>query len=136
MTKHLWEVEHPYYCEEGQYFSTQESRQTIWQFRSMAEFLAEMGEADKDYNYLFRWDWIEENDDGEPTYNGDNNYRNGKLKLFYMHQRKGYHSCSIVEVCRADEPAVLTFLRGHWEHMQTMWAPIAQTTEQKEPTNG
>lgn len=123
--KRLWEVEHPYYCEESNYFGSQSDRQTIFEFKSWADFIEEMGGADKDYNFLFRWDWDEdETDDGKPTYTGDDYYRNGKLKLFFMHQRKGFHSASLVEVCRADEPTVIEYLSGHWKHMQTMWEPF------------
>lgn len=127
MGKHLWEVKHSYYCTEGQYFANQSEHQTIWQFKSWADFLAEMGAADMDYNLLFRWDWDEAHPEtGDSTYTGDNNYRNGKLFLFFMHQRKGYHSTSIIEVCRADEPAVLAYLTPFWEHMRDLWAPISQ----------
>lgn len=124
--KNLWEVAHPYYCTEGNYFSTQRQHQTIWEFKSWSDFMDEMGDADKDYNFLFRWDWDEEDGEtGESTFNGDAYYRNGKLKLFFMLQRKGFHSCSIVDVCRADEPAVIDYLRSHWERMQMMWEPFA-----------
>lgn len=125
MGKRLWEIKHPYYCTEGQYFSTQSNYQTITEFKSWHDFLEEWGDADKDYNFLFRWDWDElDSETGENTFNGDEYYRNGRLKLFYMLQRKGYHSCCIVDVCRADEPHVAKFLREHWEHMRVMWEPI------------
>lgn len=121
---HLWEVKHPYYCTEGQYFSSQSSHQTIWEFKSWRDFLAEMGSADMDYNLLFRWDWSELNDADEPTYNGDDNYRNGKLHLFFMYQRKGYHSTSIVDVCRADEAAVREYLMPRLAHLRSLWEPL------------
>lgn len=124
--KHLWEVNHPYYCTEGNYFSNQSERQTIWEFKSWGDFVAEMGNADKDYNFLFRWDWNETDPETDKsTFNGDAYYRNGKLKLFYMVQRKGFHSCSIVDVCRADELAVIEYLRAHWDYMRAMWEPLA-----------
>lgn len=125
METHLWEVSHSYYCTEGQYFSTQERCQTVWPFLSWADFIAEMGDADMDYNMLFRWDWDEDDDDGNPTFNGDPYYRNGKLKLFFMVQRKGFHSCSIVDVCRADEPAVIEYLKPRLAHLLSLWAPLA-----------
>jgi len=124
--KHLWEVEHPYYCTEGNFFSSQSNYKTIHEFKSWADFLSEMGDADKDYNFMFRWDWDEtDGDTGESTYTGDDYYRNGRLGMFFMHQRKGFHSTSIVEVCRADEPAVIEYLRGYWQHMQAMWEPFS-----------
>ncbi|WP_175795953.1 hypothetical protein [Burkholderia anthina] len=125
---HLWEAKHPYYCTEGQYFSSQSSHQTVWPFKSWADFIDEMGDADMDYNMLFRWDWEEptEDDDGEPLagFNGDPYYRNGKLKLFFMAQRKGFHTCSVIEVCRADEPAVREYLKPRLAHLMALWAPL------------
>lgn len=120
----LWEARHPYYCTEGNYFTSQKHHQTIWPFKSWAEFLAEMGDADLDYNLLFRWDWQEGEDYELAPYNGDDNYRNGRLLLFFMHQRKGYHSTSVVEVCRADEPAVRSYLEPRLAHLLAVWAPL------------
>lgn len=135
MGNHLWEVDHAYCCTEGNYFSTQERHQTIWEFKTWAEFLAEMGDSDMDYNLLFRWDWSEEDGEtGDPTYNGDDYYRNGKLSLFFMHQRKGYHSTSIVQVCRADEQAVIAFLHPRLNYLMDLWAPL-QTNATTEPTH-
>ncbi|MGX6999850.1 hypothetical protein [Caballeronia sp. KNU42] len=124
MSKHLWEEKHAYYCTEGGYTHTQAQHKTVWEFKSLADFLAEMADADMDYNLLFRWDWEEQNEDGEPTYNGDDNYRNGKLKLFFMVQRKGFHSCSIIEVCRADEPRVIEFLKPRMQYLFDLWSPL------------
>lgn len=132
MSAHLWEVDHAYYCTEGGYFHTQAHHKTVHEFKSWADFLEEMSDADMDYNLLFRWDWSEVNydEDGEelPAFNGDVNYRNGKLSLFFMHQRKGFHSTSIVEVCRADEPAVIEFLKPRLAHLMGLWAPLAEAT--------
>lgn len=131
MSKHLWEVEHPYYCNESGYFHTQEKHKTIWEFSSWAEYAAEMGDSDLDYNLLFRWDWREggDNEDGSSEFNGDVNYRNGRLYLFVMHQRKGYKSTGVVEVCRADEPAVIEFLRPRLAYLMNLWAPLTLTKE-------
>lgn len=120
--KKLWEVKHSYYCNEGSYFANK-SVETY--FKTLADFLGEMGDADMDYNLLFRWDWEEDDDEGKPNFNGDENYRNGKLKLFYMQQRRGNYTYCIVEVCRADEPDVVAFLKRQWENMQALWAPFA-----------
>lgn len=129
MSKHLWEVDHPYYCTEGGYFHTQAQHKTVHEFKSWAEFLEEMGDADLDYNLLFRWDWSETtyDDEGEelPAFNGDVNYRNGKLSLFFMYQRKGYHGTSVVEVCRADEPAVIAYLQPRLAYLMRLWEPLS-----------
>lgn len=120
--KHLWEIDHPYYCNEGNYFA-RESVESY--FKTFADFLSAWGDADFDYNLLFRWDWQENDDDDKPTFNGDVNYRNGKLKVFWMGQRKGLFMYSIVEVCRADEPAVIAFLKPRWDYMRLLWEGIA-----------
>lgn len=123
--KHLWEGRHAYYCTEGQFFSTQERYRTIWEFKSWADFATEMGKSDMDLNLLFRWDWSEEDDEtGEQSYKGDDHYRNGRLSLFFMRQRKGYHSTCIVEVCRADEPQVIAFLRPRLNYLKALWEPL------------
>lgn len=122
MSKHLWEVEHRYYCNEGNYFDNS----TVARHESWADFVEENGDPDPDYNLLFRWDWDEV--DGEtmaPTFNGDPYYRNGKLKLFWMGQRKGLYRCSIIKVCRADEPQVIAFLKPRLAHLLSLWGPLA-----------
>ena len=123
--KHLWDVDHPYYCNEGNYYA-RESCESY--YRSFVDFMAEEGDSDMDMNLLFRWDWSEEShgDDGEehPDFNGDVNYRNGRLKLFWMGQRKGLYRWSIVEVCRADEDAVKAFLLPRLAHLKSLWEPL------------
>jgi len=123
--KHLWDVDHPYYCTEGGYFHTQEHFPTIHSFGSWAEFLSDMGSSDEDLNLLFRWDWKEQDEDsGEPTFNGDVHYRNGELSLFFMLQRKGFHTTCIVQVCRADEPEVRAWLQRRLNYLIGLWAPL------------
>lgn len=125
MTKHLWDVAHAYYCNEGNYY-TNESVEG--KYPSFGDFLAEEGDADMDYNLLFRWDWLEQNDNGDCNFNGDIYYRNGKLKLFWMGQRKGLYRYSTIEVCRADEKAVIEFLTPRMRHLFSLWEPLHQST--------
>jgi hypothetical protein len=123
--KHLWECDHSYYCNEGNYFSSN-ADEPFMSHESFADFLSEEGESDKDYNLLFRWDWKEVDEEtGECNFYGDNYYRNGKLLLFFMGQRKGLYRWVEVEVCRADEPSVIKYLAPRWQHMQELWAPLA-----------
>lgn len=121
ITKRLWECEHSYYCNEGNYFANESVGS---EYKSFSYFLAEWGDADADYNLLFRWDWIESEDDDAIPYNGDDNYRNGRLKLFWMGQRKGKYTYCIVEVCRNDEAAVIEFLKPRLEHLLSLWQPL------------
>ena len=116
--KHLWEIDHPYYCNEGNYYA----RESVCdEYKRWQDFLSEYNDADFDMNLVFRFDWFEE----EGSYTGDDNYRNGVLKVFWMGQRKGLYRYSTVDVCRADEASVIEFLKPRWEHMRLLWEPIS-----------
>jgi hypothetical protein len=121
--KHLWEVDHPYYCNQGNYFATG-GQETSTRYKSWAEFFTEEGDCDPDYNLLFRWDWQEGELCDAAEFNGDVNYRNGVLLLFWMGQRKGLYRWSEVEVCRADEPAVREFLQSRFDYLKRVWEPL------------
>lgn len=124
---HLWDVDHPYYCNEGNYFAS--PKECCVAYQRWQDFITEQGENDLDMNLLFRWDWDAPRKDGEfanpVEWQGDENYRDCTLKLFFMGQRKGYYRWVTVDVCRADEPAVCAWLQVRWEHMKTLWAPFA-----------
>lgn len=127
-TKHLWEVEHDYYCNEGNYFTNKSNVHD--HHKTWADFDREYRDSDFDMNLVFRWDWHEGGEDGDggwggSKFTGDVNYRNGYLQIFWMGQRKGLYRYSTIEVCRADEPAVIAFLQPRWEHLRKMWEPIA-----------
>lgn len=120
----LWEIQHRYHCQETNYFAGR--RDTVTEYCSWQQFIAEMGDADEDYNLLFRWDWrgsCPDNWDYDPTAH-DENCRDGRLYLFWMGQRKGKYYASIVNVCRADEPQVVAFLRPRFEHLKGLWEPL------------
>lgn len=121
-TEHLWEVDHSYHCNDANYYSNE----CVFQFKSWADFLAEMGDADFDYNLIFRWDWKEEAENGLLNYKGDDNYRNGVLKIYTMQQRKGRFTISHIEVCRADEAAVIEYLKPRRDYLFALWEPITK----------
>lgn len=126
MTKHLWEADHAYYCNEGNFFANSHQLDA-GEYDTFEGFLEEEGDSDMDYNLLFRWDWIEEDPEtGESTFNGDEHHRNGQLKLFWMGQRKGLYRWSVIDVCRADEPAVIAFLKPRLAHLMSLWAPLVE----------
>ena len=123
--KHLWEADHSYYCSETNFFlSANRADETVSSYRSWEEFLADSLDDDMDMNLLFRWDWLEGEENDLPPFNGDSHFRNGKLLLFTMCQRIGYHRCEKVDVCRADEPAVIEFLRPRLAHLMSLWSPL------------
>lgn len=121
VTKRLWEVRHPYYCREGNYFAR--ASETIQKYESWKDFIAEQGDADLDLNLVFRWDWSprgEEDDEWD------------LLKLFYIKQRKGLYRYVEIAVSREDEPAIREWLKVRWEHMRSLWAPFSGLEESEE----
>lgn len=116
MKKHLWEVEHDYYCNDGNYFSSD----CGMEFNTWSDFLSEFGDYDFDMNLLFRWDWKLDENPSEDKY-----YRDGNLHIYWLGQRKGIYQFSIVRVCKADEENVIKFLKPRWEHMKKLWDGIS-----------
>lgn len=112
VTVRLWECDHPYYCNEND----------PDEYRSWAAFLEEYEESDPDYNLLFRWDWELDADNKAPA--NDPYYRDGVLKLFWVVQRKTSHRCSLVDVCKADEPAVRAWLQRKLNYLMQLWTPF------------
>jgi hypothetical protein len=123
--RHLWEVNHAYYCNRGNYYAPGND-QPMQEYRSFGDFIAEEGDADIDYNLVFRWDWTEGDDWELPKYNGDDNYRNGRLAIFFMGQRKGLYRWVEIEVCRNDEPSVKEFLIPRWQYLRDLWEPFSE----------
>jgi hypothetical protein len=112
----LWEADHPYHCASGCFFQP-DCHETHASWR---DFHDAWGDSDNDYNLLFRWDWKQrEDDDGKPT--GEH-----RLCLFYFLQRKGYPISHEVAVTVEDEPAIHEWLRAKWQHMRSLWAPLAE----------
>lgn len=123
---HLWEVNHPYYCNEGNYFASGTDQVGDY-FKSWSEFFTNYHDADFDMNLVFRWDWREGEDWDLQPFNGDINYRNGRLLVFWMGQRKGLYRWTEIEICRADEPAVRAWLQERWDYLAKLWAPLRLT---------
>lgn len=136
--KHLWEIEHRYYCNEQNYRANFVDNPSF-EYESFDDFLAEwshksVGLPLQDYmdlNLLFRWDWEAATNDYDNDLNvlskwsDDDNERDGILRLFWMMQRKGdYRSCEI-KVCRNDEPQIIKYLKPRLKHLQDLWAPLS-----------
>jgi len=123
--KHLWEIHHDYYCCESNYYASG-NEQPHQHYKSWQDFIEEFGDADFDMNLLFRWDWVEGEENNARAFNGNINYRNGELKIFWMGQRKGIYMWSTIEVCRADEEQIRAYLKPRWEHMKNLWEGISE----------
>ncbi len=113
---HLWQPEHPYYC------STAEPiRGTPRHFiMTWAEFKAWHGDSDRDYNLVFRWDWMTV-DDGEGAEPGE------YLFVYVFRQRQCIFVSYQVRVTPDDEAEVRDWLTIHWAHLMRMWAPISDS---------
>ena len=120
--KHLWEVDHPYYMNHGNYYSTE----CFARADNLDQFLAEFGSADIDYNWIVRWDWIEgpQTEDWVRPADRPDTYMDGRLLLQFVGQRKALLFSWEIPVCRFDEPRVREFLQKHARYMAQMWEPF------------
>ena len=101
--KHLWEYEHPYYCESSDSYQSS--------YSSFDEYLISNSDVDDDLNFLFRWDWI-------------TSKIGNTLELYYILQRKAIIMKDIVRVEKIDEDSVRMFLESKMKYMKRMWEPI------------
>ena len=124
MTDHLWEHNHPYYATEGCYYTPG----TRWDevhadWSSWADFFADWGDTDLDYNLLYRWDWRRPDPFDYPDEDGIA-APEGELLLFFMLQRKAKPFSHRINVTEADEPAVRAWLTTRAEHLRQVWEPL------------
>jgi hypothetical protein len=106
---HLWDVEHPYYWNEGNYYKNGcHHNAGTW-----GDFIAEVADWDMDYNLLCRWDW-EKPERGVI----------GTLKTFWVGQRKASLWSMECVVHPDEEPAVREFLQARLDHLMKLWAPL------------
>jgi len=109
---HLWEVDHPYYATEGNYFNLD----CHAEFSSWADFIEEAEGEDMDYNLVYRWDWHEAGPDYELEHD--------RLELYYIGQRKALARSVYVTVTKDDEAAVIAWLKPRFELMLSLWEPF------------
>ncbi|PJN00847.1 hypothetical protein CG740_23375 [Streptomyces sp. CB01201] len=121
-TPHLWEIDHPYYCTEGNYYE----RGLHDVYDSWDQFHADWGDADHDMNLVFRWDW--QRDSGEFLEEGETPGPD-VLKVFWVLQRKAIIRSTECTVTEADEPAVKAWLADRAKTMAAIWEPFGVATE-------
>lgn len=119
----LWDSEHPYYCNDSNYFKNGVNMR----FDSVEDMLEEWGDADEDYNALFRWDWREDEYEYVDVENGD---EPGEMVcLYFVLQRKGFLKPVMAPIDKArreeQEEALYDFISKRWEHTKSLWAPFA-----------
>lgn len=109
---HLWEIEHPYYCETSRWCEHQGNPR----FTSWADFTdSAFYDGDRDQNLLIRWDWEAYEEDGANRH---------QLKLFFVLQRKPIFAAARVTVSPDDEPAVRVWLKECAAALAETWAPF------------
>ena len=116
-TKRLWEIKHAYHCT---------TEHGMNEYDTFEDFMDEWGDADQDYNLMFRWDWSERDPETDEVneFTGDMDARIGTLSVFFAAQRKGYIVGAEVKVCRNDEPAVIEYLTKGQAYLNKLWEPL------------
>ncbi|MFJ4974145.1 hypothetical protein ACIP6X_02140 [Streptomyces coeruleorubidus] len=122
-TPHLWEIDHPYYCTEGNYFVPG----TRWhevhdEYDSWDEFHEEWGSTDEDMNLVFRWDWKRADPQDYEPYGEE--VPADRLHIYWVLQRKAILRSTECVVTEADEPAVRAWLAERAKTITAIWAPI------------
>ncbi|MGW4703740.1 hypothetical protein [Streptomyces sp. NPDC004285] len=116
---HLWEIDHPYYCQEGNYFKNgQHLTYPDW-----AAFQEEWGSLDDDLNLAFRWDWKR---DDPADFDEEDNEKPGpdRLHVYWVLQRKAILRSTECVITEADEPAVREWLTRKANHLRLVWEPL------------
>lgn len=109
-------VNHNYYCRSTAWNSNDEQTE----FETWNDFYVEFGDADKDYNLLFRWDIKLKTDD-----EGEEIQKEYEMEVFYMGQRKGlFWSNKILTVTDTDVPQIVEFLKSYLDYLKELWLPI------------
>jgi hypothetical protein len=104
-------IDHPYMASDSNYYSNEASAT----FRNWDAFLAEWGDADRDYNLCFRFDVTEK--DRKGTY---------RAQLSILQQRKGiYFPITITTVKEEDVESIVEWLTPYWNLMISLWAPLS-----------
>jgi hypothetical protein len=120
MSGTLWDAAHPYYCNEGNFYSND----CFETYESWEEFFDAEGNMDPDLNLVFRWDWIKP-DPNDYTYDDEDSMPDhDTLKVFFVSQRKAILRSVDVHVAESDEPAVRAWLTERAKTITAIWCPI------------
>lgn len=120
---HLWEIDHPYYCTEGNYLASGSTLSEVHtQYESWSDFFEDWGDSDPDMNLVFRWDW--HGPDPSLYVEGEDVPTTHTLLVHWVLQRKAYLRSTAVEVTEADEPAVRAWLAERAKKIAAIWEPF------------
>ncbi|MEV8492326.1 hypothetical protein AB0471_25725 [Streptomyces sp. NPDC052002] len=115
---HLWEIDHPYYAHEGNFYKTGLHNLFVsWDEFTETTFF----DGDRDMNLVYRWDWQKP---GFFDWDGEE-----QLKLFFILQRKAICCSAEMPISEADEPRVRWFLDECAKTMTATWEPIRLSAE-------
>lgn len=112
----LYEMDHPYYCSEGNYFNS--DCHTEWD--SWQSFFREYGDTDPDLNLIFRWDWR----DGEYETPKADHKGMEYLYIYVVGQRKARLESNRIAVRREEEPEIRAWLEKRLETIKAIWQPL------------
>ena len=103
-------IKHHYYCNDSNFYSNDPAQF----YDNWEDFYSEFGDADLDYNLVFRWD-LKEKEAGEFY-----------LQIFFMLQRKGiFKPVWIDRVKEENLPEIISFLTPYWEKLNQLWQPLS-----------
>lgn len=120
-TAPLWEIGHPYYANESNFYQNGLAHQ----LDSWADFKAEWADMDNDLNLVVRFDWFTDDEDTPLEERcGD------RLFVVWVLQRKGIYCTTTVAVKREEEPEIRAWLTTRWEKMRTIWEGVSDWEEQ------
>jgi hypothetical protein len=127
---HLWEVDHPYYCSEDNFYKLGLHNR----FESWAEFTeTTFFSGDPDLNLVFRWDWHSWRRHPDASRRSDSP---DALELFFVLQRKGIFCSATIPVTDEDEPAVRSWLSERAKTITALWAPLDLSAAQAAQSGG
>ena len=106
------ETNHPYYCEDNNYYNNNQISYDSWKEFKTTWALETL---DLDYNYLFRFD-----------IKIDHEERKLYLHLYFIQQRKGNFQPVIVQIKKEDMPEIDTFLLKCKKHLLEHWIEIKE----------
>lgn len=126
--KHLWEVDHPFYCADATWLKDSSGAVHHYTYASWADFCdsTSFEVRDTSMDLLVRWDWSSWRRHPDPMLRAD---EPDLLDLFFVIQRKGFLCSHSIHVTDDDEPAVRAFLEGWWNKMTQVWAPLSTPAE-------
>lgn len=126
----LWEIEHPYYCETGNFYVSGLRRHEVHtSYDSWSSFYEVWGDNDPDYNLVFRWDWRRPD---PADYEPDEELAPDTLLVFWVLQRRAVLRSTECIVTEDDEPAVRAWLTNRGQHLAAIWQPLDLTPAAKE----